>query len=80
MFCWCIFLANFALPEEGNLFDKVEFVELDREEAAKLVEKYNKEGRDALPPPEKRYRDNRYGSSYGGIYLELNGEKTSDIL
>lgn len=55
-----IFTANFALPEEGALFDKVEFIELDRAEAAKLVEKYNKEGRDALPPPEKRFRENRF--------------------
>ena len=61
------FTANFALPEEGTLFDKVEFVELDRAEAAKLVEKYNKEGRDALPPAEKRFRENRFS---GGIFLQ----------
>nr|XP_018903360.1 PREDICTED: heterogeneous nuclear ribonucleoprotein U-like protein 1 [Bemisia tabaci] len=39
--------ANFRLPEEGEIFDEVEFIELQREEAQKLVEIYNKEGRDA---------------------------------
>ena len=53
-------VANFQLPVEGPLFDKVEFVELQREESEKLVETYNKEGREALPPPDKRYRDHGY--------------------
>jgi type IV pilus biogenesis protein CpaD/CtpE len=55
--------ANFELPEVGDLFDAVEFVELDREEAQKVVTKYNEEAKAALPPPEKRYRQDRYGSS-----------------
>ena len=51
---------------QGPLFDNVEFVELDREEAEKLVEQYNKEGRLALPPPDKRYRhDDRGGFDRG---------------
>ena len=57
------FTANFQLPIEGPLFDKVEFVEgQEKEEAEKLVETYNKEARALLPPPEKRYRGgDRYG-------------------
>ncbi|KAK7068033.1 hypothetical protein SK128_019253 [Halocaridina rubra] len=39
--------ANFKLPEEGELFDVVDFVELQRDEATKLVEQYNKEGENA---------------------------------
>ena len=56
----CTLVANFQLPVEGPLFDKVEFVELQRDESEKLVEEYNKEGREALPPPDKRYRDHGY--------------------
>ena len=36
--------ANFTLPDEGteSPFKEITFVELQREEASKLVEKYNK--------------------------------------
>ena len=46
LFCrlgkWLI--ANFTLPDEGteSPFKEITFVELQREEASKLVEKYNK--------------------------------------
>ena len=62
--------ANFALPEEGAVFDKVEFIELEREEAAKLVATYNKEGQAVFPPDQKRWRkdDNRFNSPSGGKY------------
>jgi len=56
--CYLSYTANFQLPEEGVLFDKVEFIELQRDEAQPLVEKYNKEGRDAQPPDAKRFRGN----------------------
>ena len=56
-------LANFALPVEGTLFDKVDYVEQNKEEANKIVESYNKEGKNAIPPMEKRFRGNdRYGA------------------
>ena len=42
-------VANFQLPEEGAIFDTVEFVELQRDEAQPLVEQYNKEGKAAQP-------------------------------
>ena len=43
----CSFTANFALPEEDKeavvpTFVEITFVELDREEAMKIVEQYNK--------------------------------------
>jgi len=63
--CFLSRAANFQLPEEGVLFDKVEFIELQRDEAQPLVEKYNKEGRAAQPPDTKRFRGNdrdRYSS------------------
>lgn len=50
--------ANFSLPEEGQCFETIEYIEegLNKEERDKLVEQYRKEGKDALPPPEKRSR------------------------
>ena len=60
--------ANFALPEEGAVFDKVEFIELARDESAKLVETYNKEGQAVFPPDQKRWRkdDHRFNQGAGG--------------
>lgn len=48
-------LANFTLPEAGEFLDAVLYVELQREEAEALVRQYNEEGRNAGPPPEKRF-------------------------
>lgn len=48
--------ANYKLPEEGDLFDSVEFIELKREESQKLVEQYNKEGEDAGFGQKKGFR------------------------
>ncbi|XP_038829489.1 heterogeneous nuclear ribonucleoprotein U-like protein 1 isoform X2 [Salvelinus namaycush] len=56
--------ANFLLPEPSDFLEEVVFVELQREEAYKLVKGYNEEGREAGPPPDKRY-DNRPGGFRG---------------
>uniref|UniRef100_A0A4W5KN54 Uncharacterized protein n=1 Tax=Hucho hucho TaxID=62062 RepID=A0A4W5KN54_9TELE len=56
--------ANFLLPEPSDFLEEVVFVELQREEASKLVKEYNEEGRKAGPPPDKRY-DNRPGGFRG---------------
>uniref|UniRef100_A0A667XYG4 Heteroous nuclear ribonucleoprotein U like 1 n=1 Tax=Myripristis murdjan TaxID=586833 RepID=A0A667XYG4_9TELE len=56
--------ANFTLPDRGDFLDDVTFVELQREEADKLVKQYNEEGRRAGPPPDKRF-DNRQGGFRG---------------
>lgn len=39
--------ANFTAPWVGETFDAVEWVELDEEEGKKIIEKYNKEGKEA---------------------------------
>lgn len=60
--------ANFALPEAGEFLDDVTFIELQKEEAAVLVKKYNEEGRKAGPPPDKRWggaQQNRQGGGFG---------------
>ncbi|XP_061104453.1 heterogeneous nuclear ribonucleoprotein U-like protein 1 [Conger conger] len=56
--------ANFVLPEAGEFLDDVSFVEVQREEADKLIKQYNEEGRKAGPPPDKRF-DNRPGAFRG---------------
>ncbi|XP_018045375.1 PREDICTED: heterogeneous nuclear ribonucleoprotein U-like isoform X2 [Atta colombica] len=51
--------ANFTAPSVGEFFDVVEWTGLGEEEAKKLVEKYNKEGKDAgfsQQPPTKQPR------------------------
>ena len=62
-----VFVANFKLPEVGETFDSVEFIELEKEEAQELVTKYNKEGEQNLPPD---YWQNRYNRDHhrGGGY------------
>lgn len=53
--------GGFKLPEEGELFNNVSFVGLNKEEAEEVVKKYNKEGRDSRP------RDDRpYNRGFGG--------------
>lgn len=39
--------ANFNAPVVGEFFDAVDWIELDKEEGKKLIEKYNKEGKEA---------------------------------
>ncbi|KAK2912989.1 heterogeneous nuclear ribonucleoprotein U-like protein 1 [Channa argus] len=56
--------ANFTLPEACDFLEAVTFVELQRDEAEKLLKQYNEDGRRAAPPPEKRF-DNRQGGFRG---------------
>ncbi|XP_034024481.1 heterogeneous nuclear ribonucleoprotein U-like protein 1 isoform X2 [Thalassophryne amazonica] len=56
--------ANFTLPDVCDFLEDVTFVELQRDEAEKLLKQYNEEGRLAGPPPEKRF-DNRQGGFRG---------------
>ncbi|CAH1261466.1 HNRNPU [Branchiostoma lanceolatum] len=56
--------ANFTLPHPGDLFETVEYIELQEAEAEKLVDTYREEGRKYGPPP-KRFRDQRGGRPGG---------------
>jgi heterogeneous nuclear ribonucleoprotein U-like protein 1 len=61
------------LPEVGDIFDEVLYIELPEAESHLLVQQYNKEGRDAgYGQSQKRHRnDNRDGrdrSSFRGGY------------
>ncbi|XP_020294634.1 heterogeneous nuclear ribonucleoprotein U isoform X2 [Pseudomyrmex gracilis] len=59
--------ANFAAPSAGESFDEVEWIGLDEENGKKLIEKYNKEGKEAgfnQQPVAKRSRfDNKSESN-----------------
>ncbi|XP_068210926.1 heterogeneous nuclear ribonucleoprotein U-like protein 1 isoform X1 [Palaemon carinicauda] len=58
--------ANFTLPEvDEEIFDAVDFVELDREEATKLVEQYNQEAQRA-GYVKKPVRGGRGGGNFRG--------------
>ncbi|XP_061575879.1 heterogeneous nuclear ribonucleoprotein U-like protein 1 isoform X2 [Cololabis saira] len=64
--------ANFTLPEPCDFLEAVTFVDLQSEEAEKLLKQYNEEGHKAGPPPDKRFDSRpggfrgRGGSSSGG--------------
>lgn len=40
----------------GDLFEEIEYLELETDEAAKQIENYRIEARKRGPPPEKRFR------------------------
>ncbi|XP_071106702.1 hornerin-like [Haliotis cracherodii] len=49
--------ANFTLPEDrDNLFDRIDFVELNKDQIVTLVQQYNKEGQEKRPPREAVFR------------------------
>ncbi|XP_050592147.1 heterogeneous nuclear ribonucleoprotein U-like protein 2 isoform X1 [Bombus affinis] len=60
--------ASFRAPVVGESFDVVDWVELNREEGEKLVETYNKEGKDAGYGEQKRSKRARIDSRSENIH------------
>ncbi|XP_056394311.1 heterogeneous nuclear ribonucleoprotein U-like protein 1 [Hyla sarda] len=58
--------ANFSLPEPGDFLEEVIFIELQKEEAEKLIREYNDEGKKAGQPPDKKSRGRGGGPPGGG--------------
>uniref|UniRef100_A0A8C3USM5 Heterogeneous nuclear ribonucleoprotein U like 1 n=1 Tax=Catharus ustulatus TaxID=91951 RepID=A0A8C3USM5_CATUS len=57
--------ANFTLPEPGEFLDSVQFVELQRDEAAALVRRYNQEGRSAAGAGHRDGHRDGHGDGHG---------------
>ncbi|KAM4772093.1 heterogeneous nuclear ribonucleoprotein U [Rhinophrynus dorsalis] len=65
--------GNFTLPEASECFDEITYVELQKEEAEKLIEQYKEESKKSLPPEKKqnlgvkKVNKNKNPKSRGGM-------------
>lgn len=63
-----ILSASFRAPVVGESFDVVDWVELNREDGGKLIETYNKEGKDAGYGEQQRSKRARIDSRSENIH------------
>ncbi|XP_029449813.1 heterogeneous nuclear ribonucleoprotein U [Rhinatrema bivittatum] len=58
--------GNFTLPDKGECFDEIIYVELQKEEAQKLLEQYKEESKKALPPEKKQNTGSKKNNKKSG--------------
>ena len=55
------------MPEVGEIFDEVEYIELQEDEAKKLVSEYNKQGIDAgYKPVQQQNQPKKFKTEFRG--------------
>ena len=73
--------ANFKIPEVGEVFSEVTYVELPEEEARAQVEKYQEEAKEkgysAQSHQSKRFKSERSGSSGDRRFDDRHGGSSS---
>uniref|UniRef100_A0AAR2KRG0 SAP domain-containing protein n=1 Tax=Pygocentrus nattereri TaxID=42514 RepID=A0AAR2KRG0_PYGNA len=70
--------VSFTLPEQGELFEDILFVELCHEEAERLLTTYKEEARRLLPaPPKRKKHQNRHPKFHMNVQGRAHGKRIS---